>query len=110
VYLNVIYNFLFFDALFAPVNLLRFLLKMLAETHAGLHIRCPVILSDFNINMKAVDKFNKILNIKFNEICSVVLELLSADKHTVRGEANRHTLTTFHCARAKKLPGARTRQ
>jgi hypothetical protein len=56
---------LFFETRFASTNILRVTLKMRAETHISLHVKCPLFLSDFNWN--ALKHFDETLHIKFQE-------------------------------------------
>jgi len=46
-----------------------------AETHVGLHVKCPLLLSDFNQIWKALVNFSEELGFKvFVKICEAVLE------------------------------------
>jgi hypothetical protein len=36
-----------------PINIKRVTVEMGAETHTGFHLKCPLMLSDFNRNRRA---------------------------------------------------------
>jgi hypothetical protein len=68
------------------------MLQMLAETDRGLHVACPLFLSDFNQNWSVLTNFSITLLSKFMEIHSVVLKFLLADRH---GGSNRPIFGTL---------------
>jgi hypothetical protein len=72
-----------------------------AATHVGFHVRCPLMISDFNQSGKCVQVVIKLPSMKWNEIHSAGLVLLHVDRRTDRAKLySRRSSASFSYKRA----------